>query len=99
MRKRCYRNFDEKKFREEVAKVSWHELYLCEDVEQAVYILTSNLTTILDQLAPIRTIQMRTRYAPWLSSDTKALIKEREMLHKPLLLKLRILIIGDSLET
>ena len=78
VRKRCYKDFDERKFKEEVTKLSWHELYLCEDVEKAVYILTSSLTTILDQFAPIRTIQMRTRYAPWLSSETKALIRDRD---------------------
>ena len=78
VRKRCYRDFDERKFREEVSRLSWHELYLCEDVEQAVYILTSSLNTILDQLAPVKTVQVRTRYAPWLSSETKAIIKERD---------------------
>ena len=78
VRKRCYRDFDERKFREEVAKLSWHDLYLCENVEEAVHILTSSLTRILDQLAPIKTVQMRTKYAPWLSAGTKAMMKERD---------------------
>ena len=78
VRKRCYRVFDEGKFKEEVSQISWYELYLCEDLDQAVQIFTTSLTKILDRLAPVRTIQIRTKYAPWLSSSTKALIRERD---------------------
>ena len=78
VRKRCYKEFDESIFREQVANISWYELYSCEDLDQAVQILTCNLTRILDELAPVKTVQIRTRYAPWLSSDTKAVMKERD---------------------
>ena len=78
VRKRCYKGFDEEKFKDEVAKLSWYELYLCEDLDNAVRILTTSLTSILDRLAPVKTVQIRTRYAPWLSPETKAVMKERD---------------------
>ena len=33
-------------------------------------------------MAPVRTIQVRTKYAPWLSDNTKDLIKNRNEAHK-----------------
>ena len=41
---------------------------MCEDPSKAADILTSKLTAILDQMAPIKTIQVRANYAPWLSA-------------------------------
>ena len=77
IRKRCYKDFDETEFREKISQISWLELYLCND-EEAVQILTSNLNRVLDQLAPVKTVQMRSKYAPWLSSETKVIMKERD---------------------
>ena len=44
---------------------------------------TSRLTEILDKLAPIKTIQVRSNYLPWMSDTTKTQIKLRnELLNK-----------------
>ena len=40
-------------------------------------IVTKKLTEILDMLAPVKTLQTRTNYAPWLSGATKEKIKQR----------------------
>ena len=40
--------------------------------------LSGSLTTILDEMAPIRTIQIREKYAPWLSLNTKQKMAERD---------------------
>ena len=44
---------------------------MSDDVEAAVGIVTQKLTEILDEMAPIKSIQNRSRYAPWVSDDTK----------------------------
>ena len=82
MRKRCYKDFDEEAFKQKVRELSWYDLYICEDLNQAVHLLTSKLTNILDQLAPVKTIQTRTRYAAWLSSETKESMKARDSAQK-----------------
>ena len=50
---------------------------MCENPNQAAEILTRKLSEILDTMAPVRTIQIRTKYAPWLSDNTKELLKLR----------------------
>ena len=82
MRKGCFKNFNEDEFRSRVRKLSWFDVYSCDDSNQAAQLLTQKLTSILDQLAPIRTIQTRTRFAPWLSTETKAAMKERDNAQK-----------------
>ena len=64
VRKRSYKNFNPGEFVAAVQQVSWLDLYLCSDVDTAVDLLTNKLTFILDTLAPMKTIQVRTRYAP-----------------------------------
>ena len=41
--------------------------------------MTERITKILNVMAPIKTIQVRTKYAPWMSQNTKEKIKERDL--------------------
>ena len=50
---------------------------MCENPTQAATILTGKLSDILDTLAPVKTFQVRKKYAAWLSDNTKDLIKLR----------------------
>ena len=44
--------------------------------------MSTKITSILDIMAPMRTVQVRTNYAPWLSHETKDLMRERDSLQK-----------------
>ena len=59
-------------------KTSWWAVYSCEDANEAAEIFTSKLNKILDRHAPVKTFQTRTNFAPWLSDETKQLMKERD---------------------
>ena len=59
-------------------KIRWRDIYQCECAEAAVQLFSDKLTRILDQLDPVKTVQTRIRYAPWLSQPTKLLIEERD---------------------
>ena len=50
VRKRCYKKFNEEEFKQKVRELSWYDLYICEELNQAVKILTDKLTCILDQV-------------------------------------------------
>ena len=63
-------------------QITWLDLYLATDVNQAVQLLSEKITLILEPMAPLRTVQVRTSYAPWLSKETITLMKERDMLQK-----------------
>ena len=68
--RRMYKNFSKENFMMEINKIKWLDLYLCEDVERAVELFTEKITTILDQVAPVKRIQLRRNYCPWISKDT-----------------------------
>ena len=59
--------------------VFWLDVYLCQDVNEAVTLFTDRITHILDTMAPVKTFQMRSNYAPWLSQETKQLMRERDI--------------------
>ena len=79
IRRRSYKSFNPMEFINELKKISWLQLYLCEDLNMAVNIFTEKITSILDSLAPVKTIQVRNNFAPWLSDNTKQLMKERDI--------------------
>ena len=65
-------------FINEIRKISWWGVYSeCFDCESA-----SKINEILDLMAPIRTFQVRTKYVPWMSQNTKDAIKERDQAQK-----------------
>ena len=82
LRKRSYNNFKPEDFKAAINQLSWFDNYSCEDVNTAVKLLTSKLTSVLDTMAPMRTIQVRKKYASWLSPITLDLMKERDRLQK-----------------
>ena len=45
----------------------------CQNVDLAASLLTQGLTRILDEMAPIKTIQTRNNYAPHMGDETKLL--------------------------
>ena len=82
VRKRIYRKFNPCEFIEAVQQTSWLDVYLCNDVDKAVTLMSDKIRFILDTMAPLKTIQVRTNYNPWLSEVTKDMIKQRNILHK-----------------
>ena len=82
VRKRFFKNFIPKDFVAAVKQLSWINLYMCEDVDNAVKLLSDKITFILDTMAPMKTVQIRKKYAPWLSKTTLDLMKERDKLQK-----------------
>jgi hypothetical protein len=79
VRKRCYKNFESSVFLSEVEKIKCWDIYQADNVDIAVQLFSDKLTEILDRLAPLKTIQTRTRYVPWLSKETKTLIEQRDL--------------------
>ena len=76
--KRCFKFFDEEAFKMEIKALKWFEVYNCSDVNIATSLLTEKLTSVLDRFAPMKTMQVRGRYAPWLSDTTKAAMDQRD---------------------
>ena len=82
IRKRSFKNFVPSDCVTAVQQVSWLDVYLCIDVDLAVRLVSEKNIAILDQMAPMKTVQIRTNYIPWLSQLTKDLMQERDRLQK-----------------
>ena len=83
IRKRCYKQFSVADFLTDVfhsninASVSSHER-----IDGAAEAFRNEFLAILNYHAPVKTIQIRRKYCPYLSIETKALMNERNILQK-----------------
>ena len=68
-----FKNFDDDVFRQQLSESNLEEILNTTDVNVAAELLVTKLTDVLDKMAPVRTIQTRTRYAPWVGESTKDL--------------------------
>ena len=82
IRKRSYKHFSADKFLRAIQELSWWDIYTSEDANTAASLLTIKINTILDKLAPIKTFQVRNKYAPWISDTTKNMIQQRNEAQK-----------------
>ena len=82
MRKRTFKEFDEDVFKHKISECGLSEILSCTDVDQAAETLTEKLTEALDEMAPVKKIQTRTNYAPWMSKEAKVLKEKRVAAHK-----------------
>ena len=82
IKKRVFKNFNPQLFIDAVSNTSWLDVYLCDDLDIAVNMVTNKLNLILDEMAPEKMIQVRTHYAPWMSKETKEKIRERNLAQK-----------------
>ena len=58
------------------------DVYLCQDAGVAADLLTGKLNSVLDNMAPVRKIQTRTNFAPWMSADIKLQMEARDAAQK-----------------
>jgi hypothetical protein len=77
VKKKSYKIFDESVFLEQIRNTSWWDVYQATDTNEAVHVFTNKINFILDQMAPIKTFQTTSKYCPWLTEETKLLIKKR----------------------
>ena len=82
IRRRSYKDFNPEAFIAAIRQVSWLDIYLSDDVNTAVELLSSKISFILDTMAPMKSIQVRTKYSPWISKQTLGLMKERNNLQR-----------------
>ena len=83
IKRRIYKNFSTENFLTDIfhsninISVTSHN-----NIETASEAFRNEFNAILDVHAPIKTIQIRRRYCPYLSEETKLLMKDRDVLHK-----------------
>ena len=74
--KRNYKNFDQDAFLNDVRNSTINQDILkCNDIETAAETFQEQFGQILDKHAPVKIFQCRTNYVPYLSAETKILMK------------------------
>ena len=76
--KRSYKNFDKSAFLSDVAKTDWSDVQSCTDVDDATECFSRKFRYILNVHAPWSRIQQRKTFCPWLTTETKDLMKQRD---------------------
>ena len=76
--KRSYKNFESSAFLADIAKIDWSEVYESTDVDEATECFTRKFRFVLNVHAPWSRIQQRKTFSPWITSETKELMKQRD---------------------
>ena len=79
IRKRCYKNFNKEQFLEDISNENWNEVLCFQDVDNAVSCFSNKFRSVLNMHAPWKKSQQRKSFTPWISKETKELMKQREM--------------------
>jgi hypothetical protein len=77
--KHSYKNFNSEAFLTDVANTDWSDVQSCKDLDMATECFTRKFSYILNIHAPWVRVQQRKSFAPWITSETKELIKQREI--------------------
>ena len=78
IRKRSYKKFVKEEFIEDLKQVDWTEVYGCDDVDAAAEIFSRKFRYVLNNHAPWIKIQERKTFSPWLTIETKDMMKLRD---------------------
>jgi len=65
---------------EKLNAANWSELLMCRNINSAWSIFRNLFISVLDEVAPIRELRVKTHTEPWITSDILELIKYRDHL-------------------
>ena len=77
--KRSYKKFNRQAFLSDVENIDWSDVLGCEDVDLATECFTRKFRYVLNVHAPWVRVQQRKTFSPWITEQTKELIKQRDI--------------------
>ena len=77
---RSFKNFDHDEFLEEISQIPWSTIESFDHIDDAWSSSKTLFTDIADKHAPVKTITVRGRPAPWVTDDFIAMTWERDHL-------------------
>ena len=80
MRKRCWRNFNNDKCLRKLKEMNWQDVLHEVNPDIANSVLQEKILSILNIEAPMKVIQLRTKYIKWLTATTKECMSRRDLL-------------------
>ena len=80
IRKRSYKNFKEAEFLRDMSQLDFTDVYKSKDVDTATDLLNFMLVEVLNAHAPWIIFQQRKHFVPWLTSETRDMMNQRDKL-------------------
>ena len=77
--KRSYKNFENLAFLSDIGSIDWSEVYGSNDLDEATDSFTRKFRYALNVHAPWARIQQRKSFCPWITAETKDLMKQRDI--------------------
>ena len=76
--RRTWKNFDSNGCLQKIRNMDWKEILESQDVNVANSLFEEKLGGIMDECAPMKTVQVRSRYNNWIREDTKKEMRMRD---------------------
>lgn len=73
-------NYSSDKLNQLVEQITWKNLLNSNDLNECVEQFLEKINEVLNILCPMKITQVRKKYIPWLSDETKLLMEERDKL-------------------
>ena len=78
IRRRSYKDFVKEDFLADLSTIDWTDIHATSDIDAAVELFTEKFKFVLNQHAPWIIFQLRKNFCPWLTAETKELMKQRD---------------------
>ena len=79
---RSYRNFDKGAFQMNLLEKDWNEFYNLDSPKLAWDLMQKHITSVLDEMCPIRTFRIKNYRPDWMSNELIEQIKDRDYFFK-----------------
>ena len=79
-KKRQWTNFEQKKYVQKVENIDWEAMYSLDNVDLIWDFFETNLSNVINEVAPIVKVQPKGGYRNWVTKETKVLMHERNLL-------------------
>ena len=81
-RGRSYRNFDSEIFKTKLADADWTTFYGSSSTDKAWFIMQNIITTVLNQMCPMKTFHIKNYRPDWITKELIEQIKDRDYFYK-----------------
>ena len=74
---RSMRNYNKEIYKNKLREIDWSDVTLCNDVNNAWLLLKQEITTIIDSIAPMKSIRIKVNTEPWMTGEILEMINTR----------------------
>ena len=78
IQKRKRNHFNENRFKEDIARIDWEEMYATEDINVAYEIFEKKVEKCIEKEAPMKIIQPRKDFKDWMDDETREMVRDRD---------------------